>query len=71
MSNEMGRGMSVAHLKNCRQFYIVFPDFPKSYTLCSELSWSHLRLIMRLDTEKERTYYIEESKKRELVSSRT
>ena len=32
------------------------------YTLCRELSWSHLRLIMRLDTEKERTYYVEQAR---------
>lgn len=62
LNAELGSGMSIAHLKNCRQFYCCFPDFPKSYTLCSELSWSHLRLIMRLDTEAERNYYITESK---------
>lgn len=55
LNSEIGSGMSVAHLKNCRQFYCKFPDFPKSYTLCSELSWSHLRLIMRLETEAEST----------------
>lgn len=62
LNSEIGSGMSVAHLKNCRQFYCKFPDFPKSYTLCSELSWSHLRLIMRLETEAERNYYINESR---------
>ena len=65
LNNELGSGMSVAHLKNCRQFYYSFPDFPKRYTLCSQLSWSHLRLIMRLDSEKEREYYINESKQGE------
>lgn len=39
-----------------------FPDLPKRYTLCSELSWSHLRLIMRLSDNAERDYYIEESR---------
>ena len=32
------------------------------YTLCSELSWSHIRLIMRLDTEKARKYYLNEAR---------
>ena len=63
LNKESGSGMSVAQLKNCRQFYLAFPEMQKSYTLCSELSWSHLRMIMRLDTEKERNYYIEESKR--------
>ena len=62
LNSEAGFEMSVAHLWNCRQFYTVFPSKEILYTLCRELSWSHLRLIMRLDTEAERTYYIEEAK---------
>mgnify|MGYP002857024890 CR=1 FL=1 len=63
LNREMGSGMSAAHLWNCRQFYITFQSKEILYTLCRELSWSHIRLIMRLDTEKERNYYIEQSKK--------
>lgn len=62
LNNEIGSGMSVAHLWNCRQFYLTFQSNTILYTLCRELSWSHLRLIMRLDTENERNYYIEQSK---------
>lgn len=51
LNKELGSGMSVAHLKNCRQFYLTFPLKEISYTLCSQLSWSHIRLIMRLDTK--------------------
>ncbi len=57
---EFGKGFSVANLKNFRQFYLTFPDFGKSYTLCSQLSWSHYRLIMRIDDAKARQYYIKE-----------
>ena len=63
LNSEIGSGMSIAHLKNCRQFYLTFSKDEISYTLCSQLSWSHIRLIMRLDSEKERNYYIEQSKK--------
>lgn len=63
LNSQLGSGMSEAHLKNCRQFYLTFPSKSIRYTMCSQLSWSHLRLIMRLDTEKERHYYIEESNK--------
>lgn len=63
LNSEVGSGMSAAHLWNCRQFYMTFHDKEILYTLCRELSWSHIRLIMRLDTEKERNYYIEQSKK--------
>ncbi len=59
LAGEFGKGVSVAQLWNFRQFYVTFPDEKILYTLCRELSWSHLRLIMRLNTERERQYYIE------------
>ena len=61
LSDEFGKGFSVANLKSFRQFYLTFQDVEKSYTLCSQLSWSHLRLIMRVDNEKARDYYITEA----------
>lgn len=61
LNKEFGSGMSVAHLWNCRQFYLCFQNKEILYTLCRELTWSHLRLIMRLNTEAERNYYINES----------
>ncbi len=62
LQSEFGKGFSVANLKNFRQFYLTFARDEKSYTLCSQLSWSHIRLIMRIDNEKARTYYLTESK---------
>ena len=52
----------MADLKNFRQFYLTFAEDEKGYTLCSLLSWSHIRLIMRIDNVKARTYYLTESK---------
>lgn len=43
-----------------RQFYLAFP---KHSTLWSELSWSHYRLLMRIDDERERLFYAEEAVK--------
>lgn len=37
--------------------------FPIRYTLCSELSWSHYRLLMRIQDEKARSFYVEECAK--------
>lgn len=62
LSPEFGGGVSVAQLKNYRQFYLTFPNPQIGYTLCSELTWSHIRQIMRLKTEQERNYYIEQSR---------
>ena len=61
LGDEFGKGMSVANLKNFRQFYLTFPEAGKSYALRSELSWTHWRLIMRVEDFKAREYYIEET----------
>ncbi|MEI3229927.1 MAG: PDDEXK nuclease domain-containing protein [Gordonibacter pamelaeae] len=58
LTKEFGKGFSVPNLKNMRQFYLVFPI---RYTLCSELSWSHYRLIMRVEDEKKRLFYMREA----------
>jgi hypothetical protein len=49
LSEEFGKGFSVANLWNFKQFYLAFPEDQKLYTLRRELTWSHYRLIMRLD----------------------
>jgi predicted nuclease of restriction endonuclease-like (RecB) superfamily len=70
MTEEFGSGFSLANLKNFRRFFLVFPkglhegNIPadeKGYTVCSELSWSHYRLLMRVENPAARGYYIGES----------
>lgn len=60
LTAEFGKGFTVANLRNMRQFYLAYP---KRYTLCSELSWSHYRILMRIDDEKRRSWYTEECAK--------
>jgi len=60
LKNEWGNGFSVANLKNFRQFYQVFPNFEKSYAVRSQLTWSHYRLIMRVDNQDAREFYLHE-----------
>ena len=43
-----------------RKFYLTFPN---ANTLCSELSWSHYRLLMRVNDEKAKAFYVEEAVK--------
>ena len=57
MTKEFGKGFIVANLKNMRQFYLIFQ---KSYALRSELTWTHYRLLMRVENENARNFYIEE-----------
>ena len=61
LTSDFGTGFSAANLRNMRQFYRSFPDFEICYTLCSELSWSHNRLIMRVDDSKARMFYLKEA----------
>lgn len=60
LSASFGKGFSYANLRNFRQFYLTYPDQAICYTLCSKLSWSHNRLIMRVDDPKARDYYLTE-----------
>jgi predicted nuclease of restriction endonuclease-like (RecB) superfamily len=62
LSHDFGKGFSIANLKNMRQFYMVLKDDPKSYTLCSQLGWSHVRSIMRIENLRIREYYLKETK---------
>ena len=60
MTVDFGKGFTVANLKNMRQFYLTFQN---SYALRSELSWTHYRLLMRVENEKARQFYMDESTK--------
>lgn len=61
LSASLGKGFSYANLRNFRQFYLTYPDPEICYTVCSKLSWSHNRLIMREEDPKARAYYLTES----------
>ena len=60
MTLDFGKGFTVANLQNMRLFYLTFPNF---YTLCSKLSWSHYRLLMRVESGQARQFYLEECAK--------
>lgn len=57
---EFGKGFGTSNLRNMRQFYLTYP---KRDTVCSELSWSQYRLLMRVQDEKAREFYAEEAVK--------
>ena len=48
MTQDFGKGFTVSNLKNMRQFYLTFPN---GYALRSELSWTHYRLLMRVENK--------------------
>jgi predicted nuclease of restriction endonuclease-like (RecB) superfamily len=62
LTAEFGKGFSYANLRNFRQFYLTYPQMEICYTLCSKLTWSHNRLIMREEKPEAREYYLQETK---------
>lgn len=65
LTAEFGKGFTETNLKYFRQFYSAFPATQKSHTVCDqlrkELSWSHYRLIMRIENISARDYYMREA----------
>lgn len=57
LTKDYGKGFDVTNLRNMRQFYLLFT---KRDTLRRELSWSHYRLLMRVQKDEARNFYIEE-----------
>jgi len=60
LTKEFGKGFTERNLRYMRQFYLTFPN---RNTLCSKLSWSHYRLIMKVADEKAREFYVSECEK--------
>ncbi|MDR0886769.1 MAG: PDDEXK nuclease domain-containing protein [Clostridiales Family XIII bacterium] len=58
LTAEFGKGFTVANLRNMRQFYHMFPN---RYALRSELTWTHYRMLMRIDETSRRDFYLKES----------
>mgnify|MGYP004523057327 FL=1 len=58
LTKEFGQGFSVPSLKKMKKFYQVFQS---GSTLWNQLSWSHNRLIMNIEDETKRNFYLEES----------
>ena len=55
---EFGKGFDDSNLRNMRSFYLAFPIRD---ALRHELSWTHYRLLCRLNNVAKRNYYLQES----------
>ncbi|WHN65650.1 PDDEXK nuclease domain-containing protein [Cysteiniphilum sp. QT6929] len=58
LTERLGKGFDVGNLRNMRQFYITFPI---RYAVRSELSWTHYRILMRIDSLVAREWYLQEA----------
>ncbi|WP_295716756.1 PDDEXK nuclease domain-containing protein [Mucilaginibacter sp.] len=61
LTGTFGKGFSYSNLYNFRQFYLTYSEHDKFYTLCRKLTWSHNRLIMRVENIEARNYYLTEA----------
>ncbi len=58
LTKEFGKGFTSTNLKYMRIFYLAFPI---GHALRDELTWTHYRLLMRVENEQARKYYEEET----------
>ncbi len=58
LSLEFGKGYTETNLKYMRQFYTVFEI---RHAVRDELSWTHYRLLLKVENTKARNFYIQET----------
>ena len=59
LTADFGKGWSERQLRYCVRVAEVLPDARILHTLCSQLSWSHLRLVIQIDDPLKRDFYLE------------
>jgi predicted nuclease of restriction endonuclease-like (RecB) superfamily len=57
LTAQYGSGWSTKVLRYAVQFAEIFPDAAIVHTLCGQLSWSHIRLLLPLDDDLKRQFY--------------
>ncbi|KAF0145586.1 MAG: cytoplasmic protein [Nitrospirae bacterium] len=60
LSKDFGSGFSAQSLWNMRQFYLYFPILS---AVRRELSWTHYKILLRVDKQNARDFYLEECAK--------
>ena len=58
LTREFGKGFDTRNLRNMRSFYLTYPNWN---ALRTELSWTHYRVLIRLENPKAREWYMLEA----------
>ncbi len=58
LTKDFGSGFSARQLQNFKQFY---NEFPIVRALRAQLNWTQYRLLLRVDNQDKRVFYIEET----------
>ncbi len=57
LTSEFGRGFEQSNLSRMRQFYSTYPNCD---ALRHELSWTHYRLLLKIEDKKKLEFYVSE-----------
>ena len=60
LTENFGKGFTSTNLKYMRQFYMTFP---KGHAVSDQLSWTHYRILMKVNNETARAFYLNECAK--------
>ena len=58
LTEEFGKGFTVRNLQQMRKFYATFPN---AHALRAQLTWTHYRMLMRVEEPNRREFYLAES----------
>lgn len=58
LTKDFGKGFSVRTLQQMKKFYVMFPN---TNALRSQLTWTHYRLLLSVENEQARQWYIDET----------
>lgn len=58
LTQEFGKGFDARNLRNMRQFYLTFPIWN---AVSTKLSWTHYRVLIRIENQQAREWYIQET----------
>ncbi len=58
LSAEFGKGFDERNLRSMRSFYLLFPNWN---AVRSELSWTHYRILLRVEKDEARAFYENEA----------
>ena len=67
---QLGKGFSPRNLQNYRQFYLLFPDWAIWNARVPNLTWTHIRTLLRVTDKAAREWYLTEAST-QMWSSRT
>ena len=56
LTTDFGKGFDERNLRNMRAFYLAFPNWN---TVCTELTWSHYRTVLRVENAEARHWNIQ------------